>query len=219
VTSGASIDDDDGQRSPLYQESWDSSSAEHDGDDDDDGDDDGDGVGGDDDGDGDGDDVGGGGGDGGGIRFTGIHMYIYTKCMMFLTICTNYDPWLTVGETEFTHAIQDRDHRAPESQRRTVGASQYDPTYSSSSYSDTSQSQSFYPIPDINARPQTTWVYEWEDLEFYNMLVDEWQTTSTWMGLTWQQYKGELLRTRGLNVMSIAEYHSATQMGIFPFYH
>jgi hypothetical protein len=139
--------------------------------------------------------------------------------MMFLTICTNYDPWLTVGETEFTHATQDRDHGAPESQRRTVGASQYDPTYSSSSYSDTSQSRSFYPIPDINAQPQTTWVYEWEDPKFYNMLVGEWQTTSTWTGLTGQQYKGELLRTRGLNVMSIAEYHSATQMGIFPFYH
>jgi hypothetical protein len=54
---------------------------------------------------------------------------------------------------------------------------------------------------------------------FYNMLVGEWQTTSAWTDLTWQHYKGELLRTRGLNVMSIAEYHSATQMEIFPFYH
>jgi hypothetical protein len=108
--------------------------------------------------------------------------------------------------------------RAPESQRRTVGASQYDPAYSSSSHGDTSQSRSFYPIPDINAQPQTTWVYEWEDPDFYNMLVGEWQTTSMWTGLTWQQYKGELLRTRCLNVMSIAEYHSATQMGIFLFY-
>ena len=27
-------------------------------------------------------------------------------------------------------------------------------------------------------------------------------------GLTWQQYKAELLRVRGLNVMSIAEYNS-----------
>jgi hypothetical protein len=105
---------------------------------------------------------------------------------------------------------------APESQRRTVGASQYDPAYSSSSHSDTS---SFYLIPDINAQPQTTWVYEWEDPDFYNMLVGEWQTTSVWTGLTWQQYKGVLLRMRGLNVMSITEYHSATQMGIFPFYH
>jgi hypothetical protein len=57
------------------------------------------------------------------------------------------------------------------------------------------------------------------DPHFYNMLVSEWQTTSAWTGLTWQQYKAELRRTRGLNVMSFAEYHSASQMGVFPFYH
>jgi hypothetical protein len=57
VTSDASTDDDDGQRSPPYQESGDSSLGENDGDDDDDGD--------------------GGGGGGGGIRFTSIHVYIY----------------------------------------------------------------------------------------------------------------------------------------------
>jgi hypothetical protein len=73
VTSGASTDDD-GQRSPPYQEFGDSSSAEDDGDDDDDDDGDGDGDG--DGGGGDGDDDGGGGG--AGIRFTGIHTYIYT---------------------------------------------------------------------------------------------------------------------------------------------
>jgi hypothetical protein len=72
VTSDASTDDDDGQRSPPYQESGDSSSGEDDGDDDDD---DGDGDG---DGDGGGGDDGDGGGGGGGIRFTGIHIYIYT---------------------------------------------------------------------------------------------------------------------------------------------
>jgi hypothetical protein len=104
---------------------------------------------------------------------------------MFLTISTNYDPWLTVGETEYTHATQDRDHRAPQSQRRTVGASQYDLTYSSSSYNNTSQSQSFYPIPDINTQAQTAWVYGCEDPNFYNMLVNECQTTSAWTGLTW----------------------------------
>jgi hypothetical protein len=76
VTSDASTDDGDGQRSPPYQESGDSSSAEDDGDDDGDGDGDG-GGGDDDDGDGDGDDDGDGDG-GGGIRFTGIHTYIYT---------------------------------------------------------------------------------------------------------------------------------------------
>jgi hypothetical protein len=64
-----------------------------------------------------------------------------------------------------------------------------------------------------------TWVYELEDPHFYNMLVTEWHITSAWTSLTWQQYKGELLRVRGLNVMSIAEYQSAFQMGVFPFYH
>jgi hypothetical protein len=149
-------------------------------------------------------------------KYTHVHLHTF---MMFLTICTNYDPWLTVGETQFTHATQDHDHGAPQSQRRTVGASQYDPAYSSSSHNDTSQSQSFYPIPDINAQAQTTWVYEWEDPHFYNLLVNEWQTTSVWTSLTWQQYKAELLRVRGLNVMSITEYHSTSQMGVFPFYH
>jgi hypothetical protein len=115
-------------------------------------------------------------------RYT--HVHLHTR-MMFLTTCANYGPWLTAGETEFTHATQDRGHGALESQWRTVGALQYDPTYSSSSHSDTSQSRSFYLIPDINAQPQTTWVCEWEDPEFYNMLVGEWQMTSAWTGLTW----------------------------------
>jgi hypothetical protein len=53
VTSDTSTDDGDGQRSPPYHESADSSSAD---------------GGDDDDGDGDGD-----GGAGGGVRFTGIH--------------------------------------------------------------------------------------------------------------------------------------------------
>jgi hypothetical protein len=36
-------------------------------------------------------------------------------------------------------------------------------------------------------------------------------------GQTWQDYKAELLRVQGLNVMSTAEYQMATQMGVFPF--
>jgi hypothetical protein len=64
---------------------------------------------------------------------------------MFLTISTNYDPWLTVGETEYTHATQDRDHGAPQSQRRMVGASQYEPMYSSS-HSETSRHSLFIPF-------------------------------------------------------------------------
>jgi hypothetical protein len=90
------------------------------------------------------------------------------------------------------------------------------PQYSSSSYSDTSQSF-HYPRPDINMKPPTRWVYEWEDPHFYNMLLQQWQTTAAWTGQTWQDYKAELLRVQGLNVMSTAEYQMATKMGVFPF--
>jgi hypothetical protein len=124
---------------------------------------------------------------------------------------------LNGGESDFTHATQDRDHGAPESQRRTVGPTDYDtPQYSSSSYSDTSQSF-HHPRPDINTQPLTRWVYEWEDPHFYNMLLQQWQTTTAWTGQTWQDYKAEFLRVQGLNVMSTVEYQMATQMGVFPF--
>ena len=62
-----------------------------------------------------------------------------TYAHIFLTMSTNYDIWLIAGETQFTHATQDTDHGAPQSQRRTVGPTDYDtPQYSSSSYNDTS---------------------------------------------------------------------------------
>jgi protein-disulfide isomerase-like protein with CxxC motif len=60
-------------------------------------------------------------------------------------------------------------------------------------------------------------VYEWEDPHFYNMLLQQWQKTAAWTGQTWQDYKAELLRVQGLNVMSTVEYQMATQMGVFPF--
>ena len=79
---------------------------------------------------------------------------------MFLTMSTNYDIWLIGEETQFTHATQDTEHGAPQSQRGTVGPTDYDtPQYSSSSYSDSSQSF-YYPIPDISMQPLTRWVYE-----------------------------------------------------------
>ena len=52
---------------------------------------------------------------------------------------------------------------------------------------------------------------------FYTMLVQECETTSAWTGQTWQHYKAELLRVRGIAVMSTAEYQTASQMGVFPF--
>ena len=95
----------------------------------------------------------------------------------FQRMSTNYDIWLIAGETQFTHATQDTDHGAPQSQR-TGGPTDNDtPQYSSSSYSD-SRHSFHYPIPDISMQPPTRWVYEWEDLHFYTMLVQEWQTTS-----------------------------------------
>jgi hypothetical protein len=79
---------------------------------------------------------------------------------------------LNAGETNFTHATQDRDHGAPQSQRRTIGPTDYDtPQYSSSSYSDTLQSFHYH-IPDM--QQEMRWVYEWEDPHFYTMLVQEW---------------------------------------------
>jgi hypothetical protein len=60
-------------------------------------------------------------------------------------------------------------------------------------------------------------VYEWEDPQFYAMLLQQWETTTAWTGQTWQDYKTELLRVQGLNVMSTAEHQMATQMGVFPF--
>jgi protein-disulfide isomerase-like protein with CxxC motif len=50
------------------------------------------------------------------------------------------------------------------------------------------------------------------------MLLQQWQTIAAWTGQTWQDYKAELLRVQGLNVMSIAEYQMATQMGSSHFY-
>ena len=94
-----------------------------------------------------------------------------TYAHMFLTMSTNYDIWLIAGETQFTHATENPDHGAPQSQRRTVGPTDYDtPQYSSSSYSDTSHSF-HYPITDISIQSPTRWVYEWEDPHFYTILV------------------------------------------------
>jgi hypothetical protein len=50
-------------------------------------------------------------------------------------------------------------------------------------------------------QPEMIWVYEWEDPHFYTMLVQEWQTTTSWTGYTWQDYKANLLRDRGINVI------------------
>jgi hypothetical protein len=60
-------------------------------------------------------------------------------------------------------------------------------------------------------------VYEWQAPHFYTMLVHEWETTSVWTGQTCQDYKAELLRVWGLNVMSTAEYQMAFQYYLWTF--
>ena len=114
---------------------------------------------------------------------------------MVIILTTNYTVWLIAGETDFTHATQDRDHGAPTSQRTSFGPTDYGtPQYSSSSYSDSSQSSYHYPIPELSMQPPMRWVYEWQDPHWYAMLLQEWQTTSAWTGQTWQDFKAELLQ-------------------------
>jgi hypothetical protein len=86
------------------------------------------------------------------------------------------------------------------------------------------QSTYHYPIPEMkpptrwmSVQSPTRWVYEWEDPQFYTMLVQEWETTLAWTDQTLQDYKAELLRVRGLNVMSTTKYQIVSQMGVFPF--
>ena len=83
-----------------------------------------------------------------------------TYAHLFLIMSTNYYIWLIAGETQFTHATQDTDHGAPQSQRRTGGPTDNDtPQYSSSSHSDSMHSFHYH-IPDISMQPPTRWVYE-----------------------------------------------------------
>jgi hypothetical protein len=84
------------------------------------------------------------------------------------------------------------------------------PEYSSSSYSESSNPY-HYPVPELNMQPPMRWVYEWQDPHWYNMILQEWQTTSAWTGQTWQEFKAELLQRQGLNVMSTAEFEMARQ--------
>ncbi|TVU34001.1 hypothetical protein EJB05_15822, partial [Eragrostis curvula] len=119
------------------------------------------------------------------------------------------------GETYFTHATQDQDHGAPNSQRTTVtergrGRQHHHGGYLSPQESDTSgnytsgSSNSYYSysLADPTTQPTQKVVYQWEDPDFYNMLMDQWRTTAAWTGQTWLEYKAELLATQGLVLMS-----------------
>jgi hypothetical protein len=100
---------------------------------------------------------------------------------------------LFLEETDFTHITQDIDHDASSSQRVTMiasdrgrgrgGGRQYhlSPKQSTSSIQSGSESLSSYAhgYPKyLTADPSTIihdvqWIYEWENPEFYSMLVSE----------------------------------------------
>jgi hypothetical protein len=111
--------------------------------------------------------------------------------LIFLNVTNT--PSFFPGETDFTHATQDRDHGAPSSQRITVttsprrrgrgGGRQHHLVSRSSTSSIQSGSESFssyahgylkYLAPDPSTVVHDVqWVYEWESPKFYSMLVSE----------------------------------------------
>jgi hypothetical protein len=60
------------------------------------------------------------------------------------------------------------------------------------------------------------WVYEWESLEFYSMLVSEWQTIVAWTGQTLDDYKASLMANRRITLMSVNDYHMAYYTWMMP---
>ena len=121
------------------------------------------------------------------------------------------------GESQYTHATQDTDHGAPSSQRELIPGTGRQHAYgapydydSTSSCSFGSYGQHPYDQPDHASQPQVKWVYEWQDPQFYEMLLDEWRTTAPWTGRTWTEYKGHLLQTQGIMLMSTEEYQNAS---------
>jgi GTP cyclohydrolase I len=53
------------------------------------------------------------------------------------------------------------------------------------------------------------WINEYENPEFYNMLVQQWQTTAAWTRQTWEEYNVQLLATQGIALLSTIEHHMA----------
>ena len=108
---------------------------------------------------------------------------------------------LFIGEKDFTHATQDQDHGAPQSQRMTITdrgrgkgrqhhyGSYLSPVESESSFtptSDTTPGYIHYMLPDATLERPPTWVYEWQDPDFYNQIFSQWQITSYCTRLSWQ---------------------------------
>jgi hypothetical protein len=140
------------------------------------------------------------------------------------------------GEDDFTHVTQDRDHGASSSQRITMTTSSRQrgrgwgrqhhlaPTRSTSSIQSSSEDSSSYAhgypkylAPDLSTVVhEVQWVYEWESIKFYSMLVSECQTTSTWIEQTWDDYKTSLMSHCRFALMSINDYHMANFTWMMP---
>jgi hypothetical protein len=139
---------------------------------------------------------------------------------------TNVAP-IVPGEANFTHTTQDIDHGASSSQRITMTASprerhrgggrQHHLSLRQNNFSMQSGSESSpsyvhgyptYLAPDPSTVVHDVqWVYEWESLKFYSMLISEWQTTSAWMRQIWDDYKASLIANHRIALMSINDYH------------
>src|SRR6266508_3797830 len=121
------------------------------------------------------------------------------------------------GESQYTHATQDTDHGAPSSQRELILGTGTQHAYgaprdydSMSSCSVGSYSYHPYDLPDHTSQPQTKWVYESQDPQFYEMLLTQWRTTAPWTGRSWTEYRAHLLQTEGIMLMSTEEYNNAS---------
>jgi hypothetical protein len=98
---------------------------------------------------------------------------------------------------QFTHCTQDEDNGIPTSPRIPVSEANA-PVDSSGSFShwidDVPVPDPYtYHIPDIHSQQPTRWVYEWVDLELYNMCYRDWRGTAEWTNFTWQEHKAHLL--------------------------
>jgi hypothetical protein len=164
------------------------------------------------------------------IRFTGVkyrQIYLCYFYIPFLTCLTR--ALLFSGESHYTHTTQDTDHGAPHSQRETItdqdshtgrgrgrGRQHYLSPVNNSSSQNTGSSAPYahgfnsYMAPYPSQLVQNMqWVYEYENPEFYNMSVQQWQTTIAWMGQTWEEYKAQLLATQGITILSTIKLHMA----------
>jgi hypothetical protein len=128
------------------------------------------------------------------IQFTGVkyrQIHLYSSHIIFLTSLTH--ALLFSGESHYTYATQDIDHGAPHSHRETItdpdrhtsrrrerGRQHYLASVDSSSSQNIGSTTPYaygfdtYMAPDPSQLVQDVqWVYEYENPELYNMLVQQ----------------------------------------------